>query len=649
MLLDMDNFTGTISPAVHSTTSIVSLTSNDNLASKAQEAPRTPRTHLHPMTNMNDTHGHVHWDRHALVHPIKQWPQYNQYQYSSPQSLKNHPASNVLGTSPGDQHQNSISCTTVRPSFPSNVGVYDGKAAPYSSPIQSGEDLQWQMYLTASLSNPLNSLEFADPHSSPLMFPSDIQGPGGIDPSFQMDSTLFPSTNSSAFHPCQNADIFNSIPFIESPSQISSGFPSSYNLSSTQRPHTLDDSRSPAEQQDTSSLNQNIPIVDSNGCYASLLGFTPLAELTFVSSTFTSPDDEPAVMASSSPVNSSPARGRSQTIAPRSSDHRGERGLCGWESNHRLKAPSTAPSLSNIQRKRHRSTSASPSATIRRSYGLSPLSFSSSTNSEPTSATHQSKRRRQLAPLPSFHILEEEIETEDDVDNPAEDNESDDYRPSRSPSPTLAFGDDFALGFERQELKQHQSKASLSSSPTKKKSRRGKGKAKGSAALALAVVTKLGSKGLRGASSERKTLDLDELDVMTLYQEGKTGIRKRKNNPIPLPVPVPNLNKKSRGRKVPFVADLSADGARRSTSVLSVDNFNDEYEGGEERENGRENASRSMGCTRSSRKSTTPAPVVDEGGCRTYVCVIPGCGKCFVRGEHLKRHVRSIHTHDKRE
>ncbi|KII87091.1 hypothetical protein PLICRDRAFT_113085, partial [Plicaturopsis crispa FD-325 SS-3] len=32
---------------------------------------------------------------------------------------------------------------------------------------------------------------------------------------------------------------------------------------------------------------------------------------------------------------------------------------------------------------------------------------------------------------------------------------------------------------------------------------------------------------------------------------------------------------------------------------------------------------------------------------RTYTCVVPGCGKCFVRGEHLKRHVRSIHTWEK--
>ncbi len=34
---------------------------------------------------------------------------------------------------------------------------------------------------------------------------------------------------------------------------------------------------------------------------------------------------------------------------------------------------------------------------------------------------------------------------------------------------------------------------------------------------------------------------------------------------------------------------------------------------------------------------------------KIYTCKVPGCGKCFKRSEHLKRHVRSIHTDDKRE
>ncbi|KAJ7113936.1 hypothetical protein C8R44DRAFT_710361 [Mycena epipterygia] len=68
----------------------------------------------------------------------------------------------------------------------------------------------------------------------------------------------------------------------------------------------------------------------------------------------------------------------------------------------------------------------------------------------------------------------------------------------------------------------------------------------------------------------------------------------RRNNAIPLPVPVPNLIKKSRGRRVP---------------------------------------------------ADTPSRTGNET--RAYVCEVEGCGKCFVRGEHLKRHVRSIHTYEK--
>ncbi|PVF96078.1 hypothetical protein CPB86DRAFT_875209 [Serendipita vermifera] len=64
------------------------------------------------------------------------------------------------------------------------------------------------------------------------------------------------------------------------------------------------------------------------------------------------------------------------------------------------------------------------------------------------------------------------------------------------------------------------------------------------------------------------------------------GLRSRK----PPPIPVPDLTKRSRGRHV-----SSAD---------------------------------------------------DDAG-RKYHCNVPGCDKRFARGEHLKRHIRSIHTHEK--
>ncbi|KAF9235132.1 hypothetical protein BU15DRAFT_51715, partial [Melanogaster broomeanus] len=66
------------------------------------------------------------------------------------------------------------------------------------------------------------------------------------------------------------------------------------------------------------------------------------------------------------------------------------------------------------------------------------------------------------------------------------------------------------------------------------------------------------------------------------------------------PVPVPNLTKKSRGRRVPTAEDAVPEGE----------------------------------------------PVEGKKG-RVYVCKVQDCGKCFSRGEHLKRHIRSIHTHEK--
>lgn len=66
---------------------------------------------------------------------------------------------------------------------------------------------------------------------------------------------------------------------------------------------------------------------------------------------------------------------------------------------------------------------------------------------------------------------------------------------------------------------------------------------------------------------------------------------------VPSPIPVPNLIKKSRGRHVPTVTQAESYGNLKA---------------------------------------------------RIHACEVDGCGKCFARGEHLKRHIRSIHTHDKR-
>ncbi|KAJ6580636.1 hypothetical protein B0H19DRAFT_928492 [Mycena capillaripes] len=87
---------------------------------------------------------------------------------------------------------------------------------------------------------------------------------------------------------------------------------------------------------------------------------------------------------------------------------------------------------------------------------------------------------------------------------------------------------------------------------------------------------------------------------MPAYYDGPA--RARRNTAIPLPVPVPNLIKKSRGRRVPTPGPSGVGGA---------------------------------------------PDVSGNGEPRAFVCQVEGCGKGFVRGEHLKRHVRSIHTYEK--
>jgi len=127
--------------------------------------------------------------------------------------------------------------------------------------------------------------------------------------------------------------------------------------------------------------------------------------------------------------------------------------------------------------------------------------------------------------------------------------------------------------------------------------------------------------GLTGESdedivSESGESEVDPLDaaegedgdfIMTLrsrrtssvsLSSGSGSVRAARSSRLGAPVPVPNLTKKSRGRRVP----------------------------------------------------TAPVFIVQGGvqkNMRMYRCNVEGCSKCFARGEHLKRHVRSIHTHEK--
>lgn len=45
---------------------------------------------------------------------------------------------------------------------------------------------------------------------------------------------------------------------------------------------------------------------------------------------------------------------------------------------------------------------------------------------------------------------------------------------------------------------------------------------------------------------------------------------------------------------------------------------------------------------------STPEEMTNIGKSgKVYTCKVPGCGKLFKRSEHLKRHIRSIHTNEK--
>lgn len=125
-----------------------------------------------------------------------------------------------------------------------------------------------------------------------------------------------------------------------------------------------------------------------------------------------------------------------------------------------------------------------------------------------------------------------------------------------------------------------------------------------------------------------------------------------------VPVPVPHLTKPSRGRRVPTAAaESDGDGAG---------------DGNWSPPGSRSGTSSPYG-TRSRKLPTPgPMPVLQVGAMmpeppkpttptaadvaakiqsnvRSYICQVEGCGKAFRRGEHLKRHVRSLHTHEKRE
>ena len=294
-----------------------------------------------------------------------------------------------------------------------------------------------------------------------------------------------------------------------------------------------------------------------------------------------------------------------------------QKSLSGWGDTTNLNV---------LETKRRRSQS--PSRSNSNAGGdafLSPLSLA--TGSLRISPSRDSKRARHGSLVSHSSLDADTLDFLSDDEPPRQDDQddSDDYLPSCPPSPRLSpppssLPDSFG---------KHGSVSTIARRGRACKIKREK--PTGSAALALAVVTQVGEARREAQRCQQPDLEHDWFDPVRVYREGSYMVKKRKNQSIPVPVPVPNLNKKSRGRKVPFV---SASGTATP--------FKTEEGPTEGNKDGRSRLTQRKG-------NLASTPITDDhAGGRTFVCVVPGCGKCFVRGEHLKRHVRSIHTHDKR-
>ena len=510
------------------------------------------------------------------------------------------------------------------------------------STAPSQDDNQWQMYLNTSNSQSgsiassaswVDGLNCVAPSSSIASLTYPVE-----EPAFNLSHLALPPPTFTIAEPTQS--VAHTIPMYSSHHHELEGVMSHLSVGPGHTQQFITPSRTQYTKVQREAnerayfSNLTAPYLDSSSSHLSPFParLEPLAQST--------PYQSP---------NSSPSRGRSPILGPKMhfapQPIRKGRGLSGWGQASPVEFPtlgSDARLASHI--------SPLPSPALPSSFKLADTAMSSASSegsTRPTRPTRRSHRSAISLTLPGHMDKGDTYDSEEDDDG-GDDDHSDFYQPSRSPSVDLSKSEslpsspfifpDFAA---RDPLPKN----------GRRRTRRGKGKAKGSAALALAVVTQMSAKesGSLGVGSQ----DSVEADEESLDEDGRNsrGIqagRKRKNNPIPLPVPVPHLIKKSRGRKVPYVAPdkVTAESDAAKVDVPSGGS----PAGQDEKSNGMDDdGETSKPSVRGGRKKSNTLYSLGEGGKRTYVCVVPGCGKCFVRGEHLKRHVRSIHTHDKRE
>ena len=528
---------------------------------------------------------------------------------------------------------------------------------------RSSEDVPWQMYLSPSLSDSLYSLDLdiLDPNSVGLVYPQHDLA------SFTELDTTLETPRLSGYQDTQTVNdvqqMFCDAPLVAPQPRIIQ--PALLSLISTQ-----DSENSLLLAQGESSTKS-----DEHTEYTSSISDVGVLSVPQFDTYLTHSAPSSSLLSSS--------RGRDPTItklvnnSPTST--RPRRGLSGWGNTTHLEPPAV-PSSTVHHHHHHQKppSSTSSSKSLNSSLMVPPHSLSPSLSSGTRGSSRNSERllkRLRQSDEESLPILKQasktrrimvaaDVDTEedsvdnnnnnDDDDDGDDDSDSDDYMPSRSPS--LIPSRSISPSSQSFVFK---SETGVTPTSVKKKPKKGKGKAKGSAALALAVVSQM----VRNPSAAgRRDIDL----ISARYA---TGIKRRKNQPIPLPIPVPNLNKKSRGRKVPHVATTTTTTTTTNDTVTKKksskkallvkqeedaegDNDDDEIDELDEESGGDEEDQKSRSSSTRSRKQKPNTPEMSKtpsGENRTFVCVVPGCGKCFVRSEHLKRHVRSIHTHDKRE
>ena len=620
MLLDIDDLGANIVSALRANTDIGNVSLDHGSPSNSWVLKGRP--YLHPMTNIDPSPSHHpdSWDVPSRPLIIKPWlgkPSPNGYETLTDTTTATH--ADTFDPLPELAYHSPVPADVAKLELP-----------PEHSSLYQSFDEDWRTYLSDEpFANGMDDLDLDDAGNPlELVYPSEEVEDGNKSDDLVSEQLSFSAVPN--FRPHSPVSLLDSLPLAEHASPtISTDSHPLLVIPSPEHSFAVD------LQEGTPRHNETVCI--PNGTYASLMELTPPA-FDFGSARFSSLEAPSRPYTES--VNASPAsspahppqrRGRSPTVA--------RRGLSGWDESQYLQVPT--PSVIGACRKRVRSPTNSPCSSLRRPYAMSPLD--SIQDSEETSSTHDSKRSKtsegsslSLRSVMCAEVVDPESEADELVAD--DDSDSDDYRPSRSSSVDLGLDSSFSAALPLL--------PKVLPVPLKQKStssRRGKGKAKGSAALALAVVTQLGAAKSRVKSEPS---DGDDYDPLTLYREGRCGIRKRKNNPIPLPIPVPNLNKKSRGRKVPYVAGAIQTEDRSPSTEASTEDQGSASSASVIADSDTKTPGRSR---RKVSRIPTPVASIDPAGNRTYVCAVAGCGKCFVRGEHLKRHVRSIHTYDKRK